>query len=484
MLPLGFFAAAITEEKEDMTLGLLKMADVNPLALLIGKSAPRLVMALILLTAQLPFTMLAVTLGGVSLAQVIAAYTCLFAYLVLCAFMGLFYSVICLRSRGAGFLTGLTLFLYFFGTWITQVAIIPAFEFYGGPLYDRLTGAYSSFAGLLSHPPKAAEVAANLALTKSVGVLNTCLSWIVSTSAYTRLWSILQPVGFSDPAISRQVIWNFVFAGGFLLLAWLLFERCTQNEKPASEGRGLLMKRVGVGGKLFGSGRSWGNALAWKDFNFVGGGKTSMLVKYVLYGGIAFAIIWSNRRWNSQFSFREFGSIAMSIGLFAFCVETAIQASRVFYTETKWKTLSSIVLLPQPISTVAYAKVVGAAISLIPALSLIVIGAICAPKVFGDALESTLTEPAGWWGIGMFLLFIHTTALLSLYLKWGALPITFAVVYGGNILMMTFMSLLTMGAGGPNSFDGFAGLMALGSFGLCIIIQFWIGRRLEQMAAM
>jgi len=34
---VGYFATAITEEKEELTLGLLKMADIGPLTLLLGK---------------------------------------------------------------------------------------------------------------------------------------------------------------------------------------------------------------------------------------------------------------------------------------------------------------------------------------------------------------------------------------------------------------------------------------------------------------
>ena len=35
---LSYFASAITEEKESMMLGLLRMTDLNPIAILLGKS--------------------------------------------------------------------------------------------------------------------------------------------------------------------------------------------------------------------------------------------------------------------------------------------------------------------------------------------------------------------------------------------------------------------------------------------------------------
>ena len=69
---LSYFASAITEEKEEMMLGLLRMTDLNPVAILLGKSTSRLVGALLLLLVQVPFVLLAVTLGGVGLLQIAA----------------------------------------------------------------------------------------------------------------------------------------------------------------------------------------------------------------------------------------------------------------------------------------------------------------------------------------------------------------------------------------------------------------------------
>src|SRR3954452_22659336 len=63
---VSYFATAITEEKEDVTLGLLRMTNLDPLAILLGKSTSRLSAALLMLAATFPFTLLAVTLGGIS----------------------------------------------------------------------------------------------------------------------------------------------------------------------------------------------------------------------------------------------------------------------------------------------------------------------------------------------------------------------------------------------------------------------------------
>src|SRR5436190_2075225 len=77
---LTYFASAIAEEKEEQTLSLLRMTGLNPLAVVLGKSTSRLCGALMLLAAQLPFTIIAVTFGGISLRQIVATYCTLAAY--------------------------------------------------------------------------------------------------------------------------------------------------------------------------------------------------------------------------------------------------------------------------------------------------------------------------------------------------------------------------------------------------------------------
>ena len=76
-----------------MMLGLLRMTDLNSIAILLGKSTSRLVGAFLMLVVQLPFILLAVTLGGVGLIQILAAYSSLLAYLFLVCNLALLCSV-------------------------------------------------------------------------------------------------------------------------------------------------------------------------------------------------------------------------------------------------------------------------------------------------------------------------------------------------------------------------------------------------------
>ena len=82
---ISFFSTVITEEKEEMTLGLLRMAGISPVGILMGKVTPRLLGVILLLSVQLPFTFLAITLGGVAVNQILAAYVALLSFAVLLA---------------------------------------------------------------------------------------------------------------------------------------------------------------------------------------------------------------------------------------------------------------------------------------------------------------------------------------------------------------------------------------------------------------
>ena len=103
---VSYFASAITEEKEEGTLGLLRMTDLDPLAILLGKSTTRLCGALLLLAVQIPFTLLAVALGGIATRQIFAAYVMLGGYTFFLSNLALLASVIASRTAIASMLTG------------------------------------------------------------------------------------------------------------------------------------------------------------------------------------------------------------------------------------------------------------------------------------------------------------------------------------------------------------------------------------------
>jgi hypothetical protein len=95
------FAGAIVEDREAGTLDLLRISGLSPASLCLGKGVSRMLRLLLLLIAQLPFAVLAVTLGGITLAQVFAAFLGLLCYTILVANLGLFCSLVCKKHDSA-----------------------------------------------------------------------------------------------------------------------------------------------------------------------------------------------------------------------------------------------------------------------------------------------------------------------------------------------------------------------------------------------
>ena len=181
---LSYFASTITEEKEEMTLGLLRMTNLDPLSILLGKSTSRLVGALLLLVAQFPFTLLAISLGGVAVRQILAAYCTLGAFLIFLANLALLASVIFRRSTAAAVFTGLTLFGFF--------AVVPVLRFFA--MIPVRIGWIQTPGPMLLWLGNAAD-------------------FVAITSPLQRLRSILS-TGFADAPVGTQVWTNLALGAG------------------------------------------------------------------------------------------------------------------------------------------------------------------------------------------------------------------------------------------------------------------------------
>lgn len=449
---LSHFASAITEEKEEMTLGLLRMTNLNALSILLGKSTSRVVNALLLLAAQFPFTLLAISLGGVAERQIVAAYCTLGAFIIFLANLALLASVVCRRSTGAAVLTGSTLFVFFaavpFLRWITML-----------PTYIGLTTAPSRAVTALG----ALADAANL------------------VSPLKRLGAILT-TGFSDTPVGVQVWSNFALGLLCFLLAWAVFEIFCNEQHEASQPRSLVTRRKNLFRGL-GAGRVWQHALAWKDFHFLTGGKSWMGIKFVLYGLLLAFIVWVPRRWISSPSLKDFGFAAMWISVIIGTIETWFIAASFLRQERQWKTLSSLAMLPMTMRRIAYQKLLGCLPSLIPACIYFVIGLGCVAS--GGSGEFHSLSVSNWTLDGFLAIgvtfsqsvaFLHLIAWLSLYLKRGALPAALAIYFVLSMFLGIAGSLLARGET-PVLF-----LMLVLSLGLISVLHWQIGARLETLA--
>ncbi|MFO0919111.1 MAG: hypothetical protein U0872_12450 [Planctomycetaceae bacterium] len=463
---VSFFASAITEEKEENTLGLLQMAGIGPLSVLLGKSTSRLIQALLLLIVQFPFTLLSITLGGVTMQQVVAAYVALLAYLIGLANLALVWSVVCRRTGSAAGLTSLVLLVYFIAPWLAG---------------HLLANAWASPRGWQTWVIFALSVINNMEIFRQ-------LSHIMAT-------------GFNQSVFSTQVITNLVFGAVCFCIARLIFIPFTQDAGQQTESRGLVLSSAS-NMKLFSAGRCWNNPLVWKDYHFLTGGYSLAIVKLFAYGGLFGLIAWVNY-YNSPYPQLQWDVI---YGQFATCLtgflilEASIFAARIFHDEIRLQTMSSLLMLPRTIPYLAYSKALGCLLGLLPALFWLVItlgimgvgDMIPAPaRANGYSgpfalLLYVITNPNLWAVLLVLSFFLHLTSLLSLFVKWGALPLAITVM----VMMTCVCPIVPMMFGLIQNVEQLPGAELVATLMLILVnlvasfvLEMMIGARLQEIGS-
>lgn len=451
---LSYFASAITEEKEELMLGLLRMTDLSPLSILLGKSTSRLVGAGMLLLAQVPFTLLAVTLGGVSTRQVAAAYCTLLAYVFLLCNIALFSSVVFRRTTAAALMTGVMVWVLF----VLPSRILSAFR-------DAMAaGIFVATGGWRA-------------------VLIHSLEFMTRVSAWSRLSRILL-TGFAEGPIGFQVISDVVIGIGFFLLAWIVFEPCSRDQREDAPTRGIVTLGRGRSVRVPEGVRDLG-AVTWKEFRFVAGGTRGLGLKFLVFGvaiaGLA-SVTWATQTKPTK---EVLGGYLVLTSLIVTAVSLAIDASRIFKSEVRWKTLSSLVLLPFSVREIAYRKVLGSMAGVTPYLLYCFAGLTMMSNGLSEFLGEMASHPAQFVflaiAVSQYILFLHLVAYLSLVIKRGALPLAVAIQYlGGMFLTIPFSLIFMVGPGGRDW--GMLFLLA-GTIVATAVLHAAIGGRLVRAAA-
>ena len=455
---IGFFSSAITEEKEEETIGLLQMAGLNPLGILLGKSTSRLIQATMLLVVQFPFSLLAVTLGGVTPHQILAAYAALLAYMILLANVALLFSTLCQRGGTAAGMTTLMFAVYFLMPGLAKLV--------GDDLVDFGWKESHWFTG---------------------GVLAT-LNGLGQSSIWDRLVATTQ-TGFKDPIISHQVITNSVGGLACFVLAWVLFNPFTRSLSSLGVTRGLVLRSTSRV-QFLSPGRCWALPLVWKDFQFIGGGYSFAVVKLIGYSALLAGVVYVNSIDSvtvSSIRWADVGQMYVTAMLAAVVIEGCILAARVFHDEVRLQTLSSLLMLPRSIPYLAYSKSLGCLMGLLPSLLCLALGALLLPGIDFDQVVKSLIEPYLWGVVLSVLIFLHLIALLSLFVKWGALPL--AIMLMGPITSCCPVGQLLFFVVGQQGLRENYGILAATAtvwilMGLvCFVFQMMIAARLQELGS-
>lgn len=455
VIPL-LFANSITEEKEERTLPLLQIAGVSPLTILVGKSIPRMIAVLLIFVVQVPFSLLAVTLGGVSLLQILASYVAVAAYIIFVAFLSLWCSVIFRLTANAVGLAGLLLFGYH---------VLPTIV-YGVLLTIQFDATWGTIA-------------------------QTGIRWIGNywpTNIFYRLNAILS-TGFDSGLFSSQVGTNLLMGSFFFLLAWgtfPYFNRETDTapaKKKSARGKQNARRR-----------RAWKQALVWKEYYFAAGGKLYLVLKFIIYGAVIALVTCASAGWDlNRIEFDEAALISAAMMFFAFLpIETVLTVGRLFQPEVKSKTLPSLLLLPFSVRQIVYRKVLGGMLGLIPVLFYLALCTAIAPRGLEEFFRE-IGEHPGVAAIIMsniivhILLFLHLVAWLSIRMNgWWAILVSWFVHYFSFAVIAMIYAMLS-GYFGLKWSDGtelFLAAIAAGAvLGVVAIVHYRIGRDLEFKAA-
>ena len=418
---LSIFPSAIAEEKEDGTLTLLRMTNLNPLSILLGKGATRLISALMLLAAQIPFTMLAVTLGGVTMTQILHAYAILGATTFFLCNLAMLASVYCRTATRAGFLTGII----------------------GGVLYVVLPWFYAIFAFR--------QWWAGLATTG--GLLKSIIQYVFEANPVFAMGNLL--FDSRRTAFTSNHVWISLGAGTLcFLFAWLIFDRyCATAEtapgrvKKAKNGKPRRWAHVS---------RPWQRLpLAWKDFNFMAGGRFGFYLRLFMAGLILLVAYGLAKAFEDAFGassvfWENFSGTTIVIAGWIAGLELLLITGRIFGTERRNLTLSSLVALPWSVGKIVRQKILGCLAVLLPWIILAAIAiSFNFHEIWKDTIQeiNSLTTFDKWGNIHLLtaisvICYACTQALLSLtVLVWfslrirrGALPATIATMTVVNVI--------------------------------------------------
>ncbi len=452
LLAVSFFSSAVTEEKEAESLALLLMTGLSPFTMLLSKSTSKLILGMTLIVAQIPFIVLAVTLGGVGLDQIFSVYLVILAHTVLLCSMALLPSVIFNETVTAACFTFLGIAAFHFSTayWETLNFLSP---FYA---VIQMTRNYSF-------------------------------------DIFVLVW---------NPAV------NILVGAAIFVISFGLFNRFSRSGGKGGEGRIAALKQISGRNRFkgwLGAGRAWRYAFAWKEYFFTAGGKLTALSSAVTFA-VLFAGIYIYFGYvKGDMSFKDllWGILVVSI---IACILKMIYVTGTFLGNEVWsKTLPALVILPVPIKRILRQKLAGGMLMLLPSLGFIALSIVLLIGMDFDnfcrdvdniRLDEFFTESAmvtmsylALYAIKL-VFFFYLYAYVSMVVRYGSIVVAGLIFIGvgialglpGYILLAT--SAIMTGVGGSFLGGMSIGIMisAAGHLVGIFLLRSMSYRKIEQLA--
>ncbi|SFJ18701.1 ABC transporter permease [Planctomicrobium piriforme] len=452
---IGHFSTAITEEKEEGTLGLLLLADLSPISVLLGKSTNRILSSWLLFVGQFPFALLALTLGGITTLQIAAVYVSLAAYLFLLANLALLVSVCVKKSTEAMAVTALLLICLHFLPSALQSAVVSLID-----------------SGQLNSHGLAENLSSTLAgISEQASVI----------SELQRIFDFENEVHLLNVQVVGSLLGGLVCFG----LAWWRFSYVVWAPDVAEPAQARTINQANRWVNLVA--RPWKYALAWKDFHFIAGGPTLLAAKLLGFPALVFAVLYFHEwvRTTTQLSPWQFlqGSFAI-----IFMAELLVYSSLLFQTEKRNGTLSTVMLLPTSAFRISSAKFLGCLIGSIPTIiaCLILFQIDLDGRWTPVRLQGLFHNPATTSVIVLTCVIVITcqlTMLCSLIANWAALPMAMAIMLVlATVLFPILSGLMYLLEEQRQPEYAKLGPVIYVTAVLSLGLQFEIGRRLNALA--
>ncbi len=459
LLGIMYFSVAITEEKEEETLPLLRMTGVRNFTLLLGKSLPRLAVVVLLVLVAAPFLLLAQTLGGVLPGQILASLLGVLCYAFCLSQAALLASTLCRNSQQAVSLTFAFWLLLEFGGWLVYLAAAISQEWRWG--FER--SLYGLSAGLRERT-----------------------FWQASGTfmLFERGESVWHP----------QMTFHLLTGMVLFVISLLLFERFSAaalaqgGAISETAGRGIFARTSSLR-----SMRCWDRALQWKSWQFVVGGRWRFVTWLVglpitVIGVIAIIAIFLGDFPPAAF----YGGALFFVGLAASAVLLARLFGNLLNREIHQQTLVSLCMLPQSRGSLLRGLALGVLPGLLAPLSCTLFGFVLfvstAPE-FAREVQNVLPEPWSWAIAGWVVVTVHCGTLLSVYLRHGGMLIAvavawFAVPFALGICFALLATIFPQIDRGAETLFRYVlpVLVAVIEFFICFVFQRMILHRIEELA--
>lgn len=376
------FSSTITEEKEEATLGLLLMTGISKKSLIFSKATARIIRGLFLTLSQLPFVIISIAFGGITINQIIALYVTFISYIIFLAFFCTFFSAIAKTTTLAAILSSFILFLLFI------------------------------FASEMNTP-----------------------------ASYFNPFEVLNDVlknGFDSYWVPEQFISHIIVAFVFYFLSIKCFQSSPQSTvlfaKKSKDNKETKPAKNSHS-------RAWSNALCWKDFNFMYGGKGWWGWQCLIMICLSLVIVSDYHRPDFE-EFLQTLYVSASICLF---MQFVFVAQMLISKEFKKQTHTALFTLPCEIKDILIAKIKAGFLATLPSVILTVLA----------ILHVISEESKAIWGvmatISYAILYITMTFLLSLRIHLFA----FVLAGFGTIFIAVITTMVSATSGSYESVTTF-----------------------------